>query len=54
MTRTTDEQYEDLVELTAFLAEHVDRIPRHRRAQATRLLERVETLLSDPTEGDAA
>ena len=46
----TDDLLEELVEMTAFLAEHVDRIPRHRRAQAARLLERVETLLSDPTE----
>lgn len=38
-------QPDDLAELTAWLAENQQRIPRHRRVQAVRLLERVEALV---------
>ena len=37
----------DLEELSAWIAEHHDRIPDHRRLQALRYLERVEQLITD-------
>lgn len=39
---------DDLAELTAWLAENHHRIPRHRRVQALRHLERVEALIPEP------
>ena len=50
----TDDLLEELTELSAFLAEHVDAIPIQRRRQALLTLERVERMIPDPTEGDAA
>ena len=50
---TTDDLLEELTELSAFLAEHVDAIPAQRRRQALLTLERVERMIPDMTGGFA-
>lgn len=50
----TDDLLDELNELSAWIAAHAREIPRHRRTQATHILERVERMIPDPAEGDAA